>query len=110
MNSRPVSWFPPCYDEASLLLAIQEALGVSSAIAGVARWLPDGCTSEEVATALGKSVHTVKVQARQLEVALGVKTRTELAGRIVAAVWHLAWIRGELGAAQPTPPGVTPAA
>lgn len=110
MSSRLVTWFPPCYEEATLLLAIQEALGVSAAIAGVARWLPDGRTSSQVAIALGKSVHTVKVQARQLEVALGVTTRTELAGHIVAAVWHRAWIRGELGAVRPTTHGVTPQA
>lgn len=104
----PVSWFPPCYDEESLPPALQDALGVSPAIAGIARWLPSGRTSQQIASALGKSVHTVKVQARQLELAMGVTTRTELAGQIVAAVWHRAWMRGDLGAVRPTIHGLTP--
>ncbi|MDZ4257932.1 MAG: hypothetical protein U0974_07350, partial [Gemmatimonadales bacterium] len=80
------------------------------AIAGVARWLPEGATSERVGTALGKSVHTVKLQARQLELALGMTNRTGIAARIVTLLWHHAWISGALAAPLPPAERVIPQA
>ncbi len=102
MDAHPADWFPPCYTEESLLIAIQAALGVTPAIAGVARWLPEGATSDRIGAALGKSVHTVKLQARQLELTLGMTNRTGIAARIVALLWHHAWKSGDLAVPPPT--------
>ncbi|MDZ4258805.1 MAG: LuxR C-terminal-related transcriptional regulator [Gemmatimonadales bacterium] len=94
MLHSPKEWFPPCYTTESLLPALKVALGVTTALAEVARWLPDGGSNATIGAKLNKSEHTVRSQARQLSSALNVKSREALVARIVARLWAYACFTG----------------
>lgn len=94
MSHPAKEWFPSCYSGATLLPALQAALGVTSAHAEVARWLPEGFSNETIGRKLNKSEHTVRTQARRMSSEFNVKTREALVARIVAQLWAYACATG----------------
>jgi DNA-binding CsgD family transcriptional regulator len=71
-------------------LLLESRLGLTTAEAAVAYWLPFGLTVEEIAKEMGRSPSTVKGHLEHITRKTGTTNARQLASLITGTVWWVA--------------------